>query len=417
MPALKLKEDAGSRLVFQSARLPSIGSLFSMLIWVGVLALFFLPGLSDGRVDWANLAMILFFFAITVGGAALATLMSTTVTLDRTAGSLTVSQNLLGIPVRSSSLSFREVNDIQYEYYRQSSGRYSHDAWRIVATAKDGKRVMLNWDGKRDEMGALAQRIADLTGVGLVDNSNKPVSTVQQILDTIRVPLPGNIEQASPRDDSATPAPADTNTPPTPAMPDLAPAQDTAAQTLPAEWLNPVDTVPQVTAASDSEVPSAAMDTTGRTSHPATAPANSLRNLSPAQLEQRVGGDPMDSDARYALARKYQERGQLDRAIDMYQQTLRLDPTNPNAQNDLGVALHQRGKRTEAEAALRRAVALDPFSSIAHLNLGLLLRATKRATDASQEFYLARQNARNDAETRLAESASTGANVGPQLSA
>lgn len=417
MPALKLKEDAGSRLVFQSARLPSIGSLFSMLIWVGVLALFFLPGLGEGQVDWANLATILFFFVITIGGTALATLTSTTITLDRTGGSLTVAQNLLGIPIRSTSLAFRDISEIQYEYYRQSSGRYSHDAWRIVAAAKDGSRVPLNWDGKRDELSALAQRIADMTGVALVDNSNKPVSTVQQILDTIRVPLPGNSGQNNPRDDSATPMPADTNPPPTPAMPEFGSAQDTAAQTLPSEWLNPTDTASQTSPAPDSAAPWSSVATNDTTSQPATVPAVSLRNLSPAQLEQRVAGDPMDSDARYALARKYQERAQFDRAIDMYQQTLRLDPTNSNAQNDLGVALQQRGKRTEAEAALRRAVALDPFSSTAHLNLGLLLRAMKRATDASQEFYLARQNARNAAETRLAESASTGANVGPQLSA
>lgn len=124
----------------------------------------------------------------------------------------------------------------------------------------------------------------------------------------------------------------------------------------------------------------------------------------------------MDSDARYVLARKYQARNQLDRAMALYREVLRLDPINTGAQNDLGVALQQRGKRTEAEAAYRRAIALDPFSSMAHLNLGLLLRSMNRATDASQEFYQARQNARSDAERRAAEAASTGARMDPQLS-
>lgn len=133
-------------------------------------------------------------------------------------------------------------------------------------------------------------------------------------------------------------------------------------------------------------------------------------------LERRIASDTMDSEARYILARKYYERGQVDRAIELYQETLRLDPTNSNTQNDLGVAWQQRGKRKEAEAAYRRAVALDPFSVTAHLNLGLLLRSMNKANDASQEFYLARKNARSKHETQLAESASTGARIEPQLS-
>jgi Flp pilus assembly protein TadD len=133
-------------------------------------------------------------------------------------------------------------------------------------------------------------------------------------------------------------------------------------------------------------------------------------------LEQRIQGDPMDSDARYALARKYHAQRQLDRAIAMYQEVMRTDPTNSGAQNDLGIAFQQRGKRAEAEAAYRRAVALDPFSSTAHLNLALLLRDMKRATEASQAFFQARQNARGDDETRAAEAASTGARMEPVMS-
>jgi tetratricopeptide (TPR) repeat protein len=148
----------------------------------------------------------------------------------------------------------------------------------------------------------------------------------------------------------------------------------------------------------------------------APTPTMDLSRLSIAELEARVSGDAMDSDARFALARRYLARGQTDRAITLYQETLRLDPTNADAQNDLGVALQSRGKRTEAEAAYRRAVALDPFSSTAHLNLGLLLSGMKRPAEASQEFYQARQNARGGDETRAAEAASTGAKMDPVLS-
>ena len=43
-------------------------------------------------------------------------------------------------------------------------------------------------------------------------------------------------------------------------------------------------------------------------------------------------------------------------------------------------------------------------------------RQAKRAAEASQEFYQARQNARGNAETQSAESASAGAKMGPVLS-
>jgi Flp pilus assembly protein TadD len=134
------------------------------------------------------------------------------------------------------------------------------------------------------------------------------------------------------------------------------------------------------------------------------------------QLEQRVAADPMDAEARNALGRKYVTRGDLDRAITVYGQVVRIDPTNSEAHNDLGVAFQARGKRAEAESAYRRAIALDPFSSTAHLNLGLLLRGQNRGGEASQEFFLARQNARGDSEMRTAESASTGAKMDPRLS-
>jgi Flp pilus assembly protein TadD len=150
---------------------------------------------------------------------------------------------------------------------------------------------------------------------------------------------------------------------------------------------------------------------------PENAPLTSdVSGLSAVDLEKRVAGDSMDSDARYALARKYHTRGQFDRAISLYQETVRLDPMNANAQNDLGVALWARGKRAEAESAFRRAIALDQFLFPAHINLGLLLRALNRAVEASQEFFRARQNARGEAETRMAEAASSGGKIDPLLS-
>jgi tetratricopeptide (TPR) repeat protein len=146
------------------------------------------------------------------------------------------------------------------------------------------------------------------------------------------------------------------------------------------------------------------------------ATPDSVWSLSIDELEKRIAADTLDSDARFALARRYQAHGQFDRAIDLYQKAIQLDPANANAQNDIGVALQQRGRRAEAEVAYRRAAALDPFSSTAHVNLGLLLRSLNRASEASQAFFQARKNARGDAESKRAEAASAGGKLDPQLS-
>ncbi len=410
MAALNSRQDASGQLVLQSPLLPSLGNIVSSLVWLALLAFFLLPAFGQGRVDWESIAFLGFFFVATAGAGIIGSLISTSVTFDQSGRTLTTSRRLLGFPLASTAGPFSDLASIEYQFYRQRSGRYSHDAWRVDAVAKDGRRIPINWNGKKDEMAALAQTAANKTGADLVDNSVKPVSTVQQILDTIR---------PSTTSDSESPAPAGSE----PAIPDVSTATPPSMpwSTSPGD-MQPADQQPSATPAwSDSGTLSEAGLPETVPPMPEAAPAappaqTPLRNLSIETLEKRVADDGMDSDARYVLARKYQARNQLDRAMALYQEVLRLDPTNTGAQNDLGVVLHQRGKRTEAEAAYRRAIALDPFSSMAHLNLGLLLRSMNRATDASQEFYQARQNARTDAERRAAEAASTGSKMDPQLS-
>ena len=385
MAALKIKKDSSGQLVMQSPVLPSWGNIFSTVIWIVIFAFFFLPSLGEGNVDWANLGLILFFLVVTVGGSVVSSLLSTQVAVDHTSRAVTITRRLFGYPVRSTVLPFGDLANIEYQYYRQSSGRYSHDAWRVNAVAKDGGRIPLNWDGKQDEMLMLAQKLAERTRLELLDSSTKPTSTAQQIFDTIR----GQSSENEAEPETEMPSQADSHAPPPVAEP---------------SWSMPMNESPQPELAPAESAP---ME---------VPPAAPVRNLSVAELEKRVAGDSMDAQARYALARKHHARGQVDRAIELYQETLRIDTSNAEAQNDLGVALQQRGKRTEAEAAYRRAVALDPFSSTAHLNLGMMLRAMNRASDASQEFYQARQNARGDAQSRAAEAASTGAKMEPQLS-
>ncbi len=404
MAALQTKEDTATQTVLQSPLLPSLGNIFSTLVWLAILAFFFLPAFGEGQVNWENVGLIVVFFLVTVGATALNTLVTTRVVVDQTNRQLAITRQVLGFPLRSTVVPFANIANVEYQYYRQSSGRYSHDAWRVNVVTKDGMRLPLNWDGKQDEMAGLAQKLVQRTGAEMTDQSTKPTSTVKQILDNMK----GQPAEDAPAEPDAMPSAPDAHAPPPVAnVPWSMPSTSNQA---PSPELAPV--APGPVESPQAPVEDAMPDSTGMAD---TSTSARPSDLSIGELEKRIASDPMDAEGRYVLASKYQGVGQIDRAIALYRETLRIDTTNAEAQNDLGVALQKRGKRGEAEAAFRRALALDPFSSTAHLNLGLVLRSMNRAADASQEFYQARQNARTAAQTRAAEAASTGAKMDLQL--
>jgi len=258
---------------------------------------------------------------------------------------------------------------------------------------RDGKRVPLNWQGTEQEMNQFAQKISDVTGV----RWNQAGIPLPAALKTV-------MEKIAPEE-----------------MKELERENAEASNSTQTETMPPTDTLTSTTSGTFSSVPMNELESALTPALPEATPTDdtpaiNLQSLSIADLEKRIAGDTMDSDARYVLARKYHEAKQLDRAIALYQETLRTDSMKAEAQNDLGVALVARGKRTEAETAYRRAIALDPFSFNAHLNLALLLRASNRAAEASQELYQARRNAQNALETQVAETASSGTKIEPRLS-
>jgi hypothetical protein len=405
MAALRLKEDAATGRLTLSAPITSrLGGMLFGLVWLVFLGAFFLlPMLSSQSFDVSNLIFVLVLLVFSGGSSLISSLTSTIVTLDRGSRTLTTVLSLLVVPLRTTTVPFTELANVEVQYYRQSSGRSAHDAWRVNAVGQDGKRIRINWDGSQAEMADLAQKLVSFTGAPLLDSSLKPQSTMQRIFGPALPPVTPS---------SSAPADGSLDMDDTTSQSDQAPAD---AQPQPTMG-QPTDTDTTIT---EPYLPPAAdttpMPTYDTIDDTTPVPAPDLSRLSASELEQRVQGDAMDSDARYALGRKYHAQGQYDRAIGLYQDTLKIDSSNGGAQNDLGVAFQQRGKRTEAEAAYRRAIALDPFSSTPHLNLGLLLSGMKRASDASQEFLQARRNANGDAETRAAEAASAGMKMDPQL--
>lgn len=373
MAALQTKEDSMTgRLTLFMPSLPRLGRILFGLVWLVFIGAFLI---SDTNGDAENWGMVLFFFAfalLPLFSSALNALVNTTIVIDRGTRTLSLTKQLLSLPISAQAIPFSDVTGIELLPARTQR----QFLWLVNAVTRDAKRVRLNWDGGEKEMDALAQKISALVGAPVTQAPQVP-AVAQPTLEPI-APNAQELRAPSPADDSTATSPSDVSTTAQPA---------TAAAVS-------IDSTPDIK----------------------TTPSAALNALSIDTLEKRIADDTLDSDARYVLARKYHARGQIDKAIGLYQDTLRLDPTNVNAQNNLGVALQQRGKRAEAEAAYRRAIALDPFSTTAHLNLGLLLRSMNRAAEASQEFFQARQNARGDAETRMAEAASTGGRIEPQMS-
>ena len=398
MAALVMKQDTATGTIRLSPSImPRLTSLLFGLLWLVFLGVFLAPAFVGDNPDWETILFIAIFALLPIGSSFVGALIANAVTLDPGSRTLTSARQFLFVPISSTTVPFSDITNIDVQYVRRSS-RGGSSYYVVNAVTRDGKRIALNWNGGQSEMQDLAQRVSAMTGAPLAEQPYKLSGIVQKVLDKVAPELEQMIEPSSSPAQPADSTPMDTSM-----MPSTAPAMPKMNE------LSGTDMPSAAPMMSDAYAENTLADTT-------PAPARDLSSLSLNELEQRVGGDPMDSDARYALARQYASRGQLDRAIGMYQEVMRLDPTNVGAQNDLGVALQARGKRAEAEAAYRRAIALDPFSSIAHLNLGLLLRQMKSPVDASQEFLQARQNARDDLETRAAESASMGAKMEPVMS-
>jgi DNA-binding transcriptional MerR regulator len=84
----------------------------------------------------------------------------------------------------------------------------------------------------------------------------------------------------------------------------------------------------------------------------------------------------------------FEENGDIDQAIEAYQQTVVLDAQNVAAWINWGRLLHDRGNKREAEAVYRRALEQCGPDSVLMFNLGVLLEDLGR-TQAALEAYQA----------------------------
>jgi tetratricopeptide (TPR) repeat protein len=86
------------------------------------------------------------------------------------------------------------------------------------------------------------------------------------------------------------------------------------------------------------------------------------------------------------LAHAVLEKGQIDEAIGLYQEAIRLKPDDAGARCNLGVALGQKGQIEEAIRQFREAVRLNPDHADAHANLGAALASKGQIDEAITQF-------------------------------
>ncbi len=101
---------------------------------------------------------------------------------------------------------------------------------------------------------------------------------------------------------------------------------------------------------------------------------------------------PKSSAAWFGLGityNTYKELGQTAKAIDAYQQALRIDPENAMAWYNIGVAYKDLGQTAKAIDAYQQSLRIDPEYSDAWSNLGVAFSATDQTAKAIEAFQQA----------------------------
>lgn len=103
----------------------------------------------------------------------------------------------------------------------------------------------------------------------------------------------------------------------------------------------------------------------------------------------------------YGQAQEQEKLGHLDRAVEDYQEIVRLSPRLAAGYNNLGRLLYQQGKLEDAAQALRRACELDPKLAPPRALLGFALFQMGDFEGARRELKIAARLNPKDTNARL----------------
>lgn len=89
----------------------------------------------------------------------------------------------------------------------------------------------------------------------------------------------------------------------------------------------------------------------------------------------------------YKQAQEYQEYGEYEKAIKLYEKTLETDPDNIEAINQMGMCYKNLGKYEDAVLQFMRIINTDPKYSAAYSNLASTYEEKKMFKEASEYWY------------------------------
>lgn len=91
-------------------------------------------------------------------------------------------------------------------------------------------------------------------------------------------------------------------------------------------------------------------------------PPRDLSKVTEAEMEAVIDANPEVVGMRLALARRYLDKEQYDKAAEHYGEALKQDPGNPDVQGQSGWLLFKMGRPAEALRFVDRALQIDPGS-------------------------------------------------------
>ena len=109
------------------------------------------------------------------------------------------------------------------------------------------------------------------------------------------------------------------------------------------------------------------------------------------QFEQAVRIKPSDAEAYNNLGIAYLQSQQVAKALEQYEQAVRIKPDYAEAHYNLGSALFKSGRLSEAINQFEQALRLKPDFAEADYNLGNALQQTGRISEAIKQYELALQ--------------------------
>jgi len=112
----------------------------------------------------------------------------------------------------------------------------------------------------------------------------------------------------------------------------------------------------------------------------------SLAPLNSDKTTALLNSQPRDREILFSLALLEREKGNSERAIDLYKEILLQGYESPAVYNNIGNLLFLTGDFDRARGAYQRALALDPKSAASHYNLGQLHLEAFAFEEARDEF-------------------------------